>query len=530
MQGNRTKLTLLHSNDIHGDFMPSEKDNFFSGGISLLSGYVSKVRAEEENVIYAVAGDLFMGSVVDKEYRGLSTIKLFNALQPDIFEVGNHEVDYGLSHLLFLEKCAAFPILCANLYIKELNRRLFMPYFDIERGGIRVRFIGVLTESVSEKISQEELIETEVGVRDVYKEIDKVFAATDWDRADITILLTHIGIEEDKKLAEFIKPEWGVDFIIGAHSHTFMEEPLVVNGITIAQAGVGSSQIGRFDIVFDSDERRIESFEWKLVAPVEEKEGVIPGSAVRTGDIIPIVKEGRKGRGIAELCKPDGLIDFYLGRMKGKTDSKYDQVLFTLDQEYEHGGFHRETQLIDLFSDIYNDAFGTDVFFLSTNIIRCKLLGKTVKRKDFELAYPYDNEVYIIKLKGDRLKEVFSHIYRKEAWFGTMIFFLFSGSMRVDYDKEEYEVRQVYHKGRPLEADREYKVGITSYAYKNCGIFLGLELEGRDRDIKVKQISAGDREVLEKYFESHEFLTLENEGRLNIMMPGSKGNNAFMLA
>ncbi|MBO6215495.1 MAG: metallophosphatase, partial [Lachnospiraceae bacterium] len=272
--------------------MPSEKETFFSGGISLLSGYVSRVRQEEENVIYAVAGDLFMGSVVDKEYRGLSTIKLFNALQPDIFEVGNHEVDYGLSHLLFLEKCAAFPILCANLYIKELNRRLFMPYFDIERGGVRVRFIGVLTESVSEKISQEELIEIEVGVRDVYKEIDKVFAATDWDRADITILLTHIGIEEDKKLAELIKPEWGVDFIIGAHSHTFMEEPLVVNGITIAQAGLGSSQIGRFDIIFNKRERRIESYKWKLVAPVEEKEGVSGENVIRCGDIVNIEKEG----------------------------------------------------------------------------------------------------------------------------------------------------------------------------------------------------------------------------------------------
>ena len=53
------KLTILHSNDLHGDFFSEENGKDVIGGASRLSGYVSKVREEEDNVIYAIAGDMF---------------------------------------------------------------------------------------------------------------------------------------------------------------------------------------------------------------------------------------------------------------------------------------------------------------------------------------------------------------------------------------------------------------------------------------------------------------------------------------
>lgn len=47
---NLKKLTLLHSNDLHGDFLAERIDNKLVGGVSMLSGYINKVREEEENV------------------------------------------------------------------------------------------------------------------------------------------------------------------------------------------------------------------------------------------------------------------------------------------------------------------------------------------------------------------------------------------------------------------------------------------------------------------------------------------------
>lgn len=64
---------------------------------------------------------MFRGSVIDSEYQGLSTVEIVNMLSPDVVTIGNHETDYGLSHLLFIEKCANFPIINANLHINLIG-------------------------------------------------------------------------------------------------------------------------------------------------------------------------------------------------------------------------------------------------------------------------------------------------------------------------------------------------------------------------------------------------------------------------
>ncbi|MBQ1580416.1 MAG: bifunctional metallophosphatase/5'-nucleotidase, partial [Firmicutes bacterium] len=166
------KLTILHSNDMHGAFLPEMKDGKETGGLTRLSGYVSKVRSEEENVIYAVAGDMFRGSIIDAEYQGLSTIDLMNMLAPDVVTLGNHEADYGMGHLLFLEKCAKFPIINANLFVTMNNARLFQPHLNIDvADGMRVLFIGILTEEVLASAKTEKLIGTFIDVEEVAKEV-----------------------------------------------------------------------------------------------------------------------------------------------------------------------------------------------------------------------------------------------------------------------------------------------------------------------------------------------------------------------
>ena len=42
------KITILHSNDLHGDFLAEQIDERLIGGVSMLSGYVNKVREEEK--------------------------------------------------------------------------------------------------------------------------------------------------------------------------------------------------------------------------------------------------------------------------------------------------------------------------------------------------------------------------------------------------------------------------------------------------------------------------------------------------
>ena len=232
---NLKKLTILHSNDMHGDFLAEQIDEWLVGGVSLLSGYVNKVRREEKNVIYAVAGDMFRGSVIDSEYKGTSTIGIMNLVGPDVATIGNHEIDYGLAHLLFLEKCADFPIINANLHIKSNGRRMFRPFWIAHIDDMKILFIGIITEEVLAATKTDELIGSFVDIGEAAREVGNICNAYNAIDIDFTVLLTHIGFEEDKKLAAMLDPDWGVDVIIGGSQR---EERLDVLEARIKELGM----------------------------------------------------------------------------------------------------------------------------------------------------------------------------------------------------------------------------------------------------------------------------------------------------
>ncbi|MFO7696301.1 MAG: metallophosphoesterase, partial [Anaerolineae bacterium] len=210
MLGNTRRFTILHSNDMHGDFLAevAGADGKLVGGLSLLSGYINKVREQEENVIFAIAGDMVQGSVIDSEYKGISTMEIMNYLAPDVVTLGNHEFDYGLPHLLFLEKIANFPIVNANLYIRKTNKRLMRPYHIIQMAGLSIMFIGIITDKVIDAIQRDHDIGSFVSLEEASQEIGKIVDAYKSDDIDLTVLLTHIGFESDCKLAGMLDPAW----------------------------------------------------------------------------------------------------------------------------------------------------------------------------------------------------------------------------------------------------------------------------------------------------------------------------------
>ena len=189
--------------DLHGDFLAEEVESGLLGGVSMLSGYISKVRNEEPNVIYAIAGDMFRGSLIDSEFKGISTIDIMNLLAPDVVTIGNHEIDYGLAHLLFLEKCANFPIINANIYEKLNGSRLFRSHIVLEAGGLKILFIGIITEDVLPQTKAEETIGSLIDIRGAAEEICKITDAYKTSDIDMTILL----IEHDMKLVAGICEE-----------------------------------------------------------------------------------------------------------------------------------------------------------------------------------------------------------------------------------------------------------------------------------------------------------------------------------
>lgn len=482
------KLVLLHSNDMHGDFLADNVDENLIGGVSMLSGYIDKVRREEPNTLYCVAGDMFRGSVIDSEFKGMSTIEIMNAIAPDVVTLGNHETDYGVSHLLFLEKCAKFPIINANLYIKSNHARLFKPHIVREVDGMKILFIGIITEEVMSQTKNESIIGSLVDIHDAAQEVGRICNAYNATDIDFTVLLTHIGFEEDKKLAALLDPAWGVDVIIGGHSHTFIEKPEIVNNIAIVQAGTGTDQIGRFDITIDTFNNNIESYEWSCV-PIN-----------------------------ADHCPKDPDIEKIIATYKETTDVKYNRIVTRLRKQLTHPSRIQETALGGLLSDILAESLALDIEFLGSGSVRTDAMGPLVLYSDLCECFPYDDATYMLKVTGGQLKRMLLHMLRDGVWKGEHCeFYQLSKRIKVVYDRANSKMLEFTFDGEPVNEDQLFKIGVQKFHYSNFSDFFGVPIEEVEAIQKARVVATSTREILEEYLMANQHLDHDIDGRLTLL-------------
>ena len=479
-------LTILHSNDLHGDFLPQEKNGVTTGGINYLAGYVKKVRSEEENVLYVNAGDMFRGSVIDAEYRGLSTIDLMNSLSPDVSTIGNHEVDYGLAHLLFLEKCARFPIINANLLVTLNNARLFQPYLQKEIGGMKILFIGILTEEVLAMTKSEKVIGTFIDIEAAAKEIGIICDNYRTRHTDMVVLLTHIGIEADRELAQLLDPDWGVDLIIGGHSHTLMEEPEIVNGVPIVQAGTGSGHIGRFDIEYDTIRNRILDWKWECVS------------------ITP------------ETAESDPVMEHLLDRYQGEMNEKFHCIITTFARELTHPSRTQETELGNLYADLLQVDSSFDIMMMGSGAIRKQALGPIVEYQDMVENTPFDDHLWMLKVTGKQFRQMIQFMLRDEAWEGHTEFYQFSKGVRIKYRKSTHTIEEFKFNGEDITDDQELLIALQTYHYDNFTEFFSVPIEEVKANMEPRVVATSVNNIIEEYFMMHQGLDAHVEGRLEI--------------
>ncbi|MGI5834944.1 MAG: bifunctional metallophosphatase/5'-nucleotidase [Chloroflexota bacterium] len=482
----KKKITILHSNDMHGDFLAEARgaEGKLTGGLALLSGYINRVRTEEKNVVYAVSGDMVQGSIIDSEYRGCSTIEIMNYLAPDVVSLGNHEFDYGLPHLLFLEKLANFPIINANLYIKQYHKRLMKPFHIIRVDGFDVLFIGIITEKIMADIAKDEQISSFITLAEASAEVGRICNSYKNDDIDLTVLLTHIGYESDLELAELLNPDWGVDLIIGGHSHTVLERPTQINGVLVAQAGVGTDQVGRFDLVVDDDTNRIVEFNWQLV-PITE-----------------------------ETAEPDLELQQYIDSFKQAVDRKYNTIVTRLSEKVTHPSRLVETSLGNLTADAIADSSGLDVVFVGSGFIRCQELGPLVTLGAFLACYGYDEALTRFTVTGSQLKRIFSHIMRPENRNGEGECYQVNRGVIAVYNDEEQRLESLAVHNKPVDDCQHYNIGLTDYHLRNSEAFLDISFEELSALSKPRVVATSIRDVLEEYLRNNQNVTRRVEGRL----------------
>jgi len=486
---NTKKFTILHSNDMHGDFLAEVREGGgkLTGGLALLSGYINKVRNEEENVLYLISGDMVQGSLIDSEYKGISTMEIMNYISPDVVSLGNHEFDYGLPHLLFLEKMANFPIVNANLYVKKYNKRLMRPYLILNRADFNILFIGIITEKVMDSLRQDELISSFVTLEEASMEVGKICNAYKKHDIDLTILLTHIGFDSDIELARLLKPEWGVDMIIGGHSHTVLEKPMVENNVLIVQAGVGTDQVGRFDITVDDDTNSIIEYKWQLI-PIDE-----------------------------DLAEPDDKLGEYIASFQEVVDRKYNTIICKLAKKHTHPKREIETSLGNLIADALGEFAECDVMLVGSGSIRAQEIGPIVTLQDLTRCFPFQDAIGTYTINGEKLRRIFSHIMRPENRNGEGECYQVNSRVRAIYDNASRQLSSLKIDGEEVSNSKPYSISILTYHFVNSEANLNMTNNDLLEAGKSRVISTSAQYTLEEYLHNHQNISREVEGRLTYL-------------
>ena len=488
------KLTILHANDFHGQIsFKIAEDYTLVGGISLLSGYIKKVRSEEDAVFCGICGDILQDNIQNACSKGINTVKLMNLIMSDALSLGNHEMEYGLAHLLIFKECIKTPILCANLLVKSLDKPLFEPSRVFDVNGVKILAIGVIPEHFMNGIMADEFCSTMLSYKDTYEAIRAEIQKHKNEQIDLTVVMSHYGIEGDRLLAQNMPEDMKVDVILGGHSHIKMDREEVIGGTIVVQSNYGMTNIGRLDLEIDAKNGGIIGHKWELV---------------EINDL---------------LCDFDNEADSYVDRvLYDRNDLNDDCFICELAECYEHKSRVKETDLGNLIADVFLDVYKSDFVIVQSGSIRLKSCGPEIKLETLKKLYPYDDNFVNVSLTGKEIRQAFSYLFSLKPDGSVMNgTFQYSRGFKLIADVEKYTERgcrmeYIGLNGEELDDERIYTVGMTKNCLRKFKRYFGFDVpEERVNLIAISTFSDLARWMIAQ----NEKIAVRDRGRFEILHP-----------
>ena len=253
-----TKLTILHTNDMHSHIHPfTSGRNKGLGGMAQRAALIKQIREQEEHVLLLDAGDVFQGTPYFNFYSGELEFKLMSEMKYDAATLGNHDFDNGLEGLQKQLPQANFPFLIANYDFSEtILKDTFNPYKIFRKGDLKIGVFGIgieLNGLVPQKLYQNTVYQDPTTIANHYATFLKKN-----QKCDLVICLSHLGFKyKSNKLSDmkFAQQTRDIDLIIGGHTHTFLKKPvsqlnLDNKEVLINQVGWAGINIGKIDFHF----------------------------------------------------------------------------------------------------------------------------------------------------------------------------------------------------------------------------------------------------------------------------------------
>ena len=297
-------ITIIHTNDLHSHILgfsptidyrpglPGGEDT--KGGWARIATVIKQEKEKRKNPVLVLdGGDFLMGSLFHMVAREEAIeLRLMKEMGYDVLTLGNHEFDLrpkGLAQIIHSAKAKGGgpKIVFSNgLFSKEsdrddtleevFNKGLIKPYVVLDRDGIKIGIFGLMGKDAAEKAPFASPVKFRDPI-DIAGEMVKTLREK--EKVDMVIVLSHSGLHKEKPRAEsedeaLAKKVQGIDVIVGGHSHTRLEKPIMVNSTLIIQASAYGKCVGVLDLLWDQGKAKQKKY--RLI----DIDATIPGDMI----------------------------------------------------------------------------------------------------------------------------------------------------------------------------------------------------------------------------------------------------------
>ncbi|MFC0299011.1 bifunctional metallophosphatase/5'-nucleotidase [Geobacillus jurassicus] len=417
-------IYIYHTNDVHSHFEHWPQIARF------LSERRQEHRARNEAMLLFDVGD-FLDRVhpITEATRGKANVELLNRLGYDAVTIGNNEgITLDHDELDTLYERARFPVVVANLFRRDGARPHWaLPYVVIPATEtFRVGVVGATAPFVKFY----ELLGWKVA-----PPFDMLAAAVEEVKrqADCVVVLSHLGVNEDEKIAATIP---GVDIVLGAHTHHVFPEGKTLNQTLLCAAGKYGKYVG--------------------VVKLEINQNRLSRASATVVDVEPLPRSEEVERHLVCLEQES------LARLEAERVAVLHDDL-PLD-------WFAPSPLANLLASALREWCQADIGMVNAGVLLAPLSKGPVTKKDLHRICPHPLNPCKVKLRGAELKEIMleantermKHLRFKGFGFrGEVMGEMVYDGVDIEADLEEdgqWHIRRITINGELLDPDRTYEV------------------------------------------------------------------------
>ena len=407
------KIKIIQTTDEHGAIFPYDftDQKVINNSLAQIYSFIKEERdKKDQEVILLSGGDILQGTPAVYYYNFERTdvphlyAEAMNYMHYDAGTVGNHDIETGHSVYDRFNKEINFPWLAANAIKKSSGDPYFKPYTIIERKGIKIAVLGLITPHIPNWLPEKiwKGIEWEDMIASAKKWVKII---SDKEKPDLIVGLFHSGVDYNygNQTAEIYKNENAskliaqqvpaFDIIFVGHDHhgwNFKEKNYISQKVQIlgATSSARDVSVANCEFIFDNTSKH-----WKKEI---------------SGEIVELKNYSADQDFMNKFSQQVEEVKKYVSRSIGY----FDEPLSARESIFGSSTF------TDFINTIQLELTGADISFTAPLSMNAMINKGEILVGDMFKLYRYENLLYTMELSGKEIKDYLEYSY--SLWFNQM--------------------------------------------------------------------------------------------------------------